>query len=229
MTNFTVKTGTATAVGALLALAIPLAASAHVSINPDSAAAGSYTTITVNVPNESATATTTSVELSLPQETPFSSVRYVPVAGWSAELVRETLAEPVMVGDREITEAVTKVVWTADAGSEIADGQLQQFPLSLGPVPDVGSIVFAADQHYSDGEVVSWDERGADAGHPAPVLYVNDKAPADDHGAATEAAEELASITPDDTIARGLGLGGLVLGLAALLLAISARRKAGTR
>ncbi len=123
-----------------LALSVPLAASAHVTIDDDTADAGSFTLITFKVPNESATATTSSIELTLPSDTPFPYVSYVPVPGWTTELVRTTLPEPVMIGDTEITEAVTQVVWTASPGSEVAAGQLQLFPLSVGFVPDVGSL-----------------------------------------------------------------------------------------
>ena len=231
--NTLAKSATALGAGTLLALAVPLAASAHVTINPSAAEAGSYSVITVKVPNESATASTTKVELSLPTHTPFTSVRYVPVAGWTTELVTEELPEPVTVNDTEITEAITSVVWTADAGSEIADGQLQQFELSLGPVPDVGSVILPTEQTYSDGSVVNWAETEEDAELPAPVLYINDEAPTDHHGGAshsddeattTVTAESSVASSSDDVLARILGLGGLVLGAAALVLAITARR-----
>lgn len=214
--------------GTVLALSAPFAASAHVTIDPAAAQPGSYAIVTVKVPNESSTAKTNRVELTIPIETPFSSVRYVPVAGWEAELVSEELAEPVTVGDREITEAVTSVVWTALPGSEIGAGQLQQFALSLGPVPDTGSIVLAAEQTYTDGEVVSWSGVGEDAEHPAPVLYVND-APVDSHGAAAAVAavetKELASAGSDDVLARMLGIAGLVLGTVGVLIGVTAWRR----
>ena len=216
----------------LLVLAAPLSASAHVSVDPGQAAAGSYAVITVKVPNESETASTSRVELSLPSDTPFTSVRYVPVAGWSAELVRTTLPEPVEVGEATVTEAVTSVVWTADAGSEIAAGELQLFPLSVGPVPDTGSISLLAEQGYTDGSVVSWSEEGEDAEHPAPVLYVNDE-PAEDHhaGAAHDDEAEVTTAAStssdggDDVLARVLGIGGLVVGVVGIVLAVTARRK----
>ena len=216
--------------GVLLVLAAPLSASAHVSVDPGQAAAGSYAVITVKVPNESETASTSRVELTLPTDTPFTSVRYVPVAGWTAELVRTTLPEPVEVGEATVTEAVTSVIWTADAGSEIADGELQLFPLSVGPVPDTGSISLPADQIYTDGSVVSWSEEGEDAEHPAPVLYVND-VPAEDHHAGAahdeDAQATVAESTDggDDVLARVLGIGGLVVGVIGIVLAVTARRK----
>lgn len=225
--------------GLALAVAVPLAASAHIAVDPTQAVAGSYTVITVRVPSESETASTTKVKLSLPTDTPFTSVRYVPVAGWTAELVREKLPEPVTVGESEITEAVTSVIWTADPGSGIGAGQLQFFPLSLGPVPDTGSIILPADQTYSDGSVVSWSETGHDADHPAPVLYIND-APTNDHdsGATTvqsqgsndeaevTAGPETAGAASTDVLARVLGVGGLIVGVVGLVLAFTTRRSA---
>lgn len=227
--------------GAALAIAAPLAASAHVTIDPATAEPGSYATITVKVPNESATATTTRVELGLPEDTPFTSVRYVPVAGWSAELVRETLPEPATVNETEVTEAVTSVVWTAEAGSEIADGQLQLFTVSLGAVPEVGSLALPAIQYYSDGTQVEWTGLEADADKPSPILYVEDEAPSDSHGShaagdddeaadhsvddTTDVAASSSDSGSDDTLARIFGLGGLVLGAAAVVLAITARRR----
>jgi uncharacterized protein YcnI len=232
MNRTTFGVSAAIGAGVLLAVAAPLSASAHVTIDPGQAEAGAYTVVTVKVPNESDTATTNRVELTLPTDTPFTSVRYVPVAGWTAELVRETLPEPVTVGDATVTEAVTSVVWTADAGAEIGAGQLQLFPLSLGPVPDTGSVTFPADQGYTDGSVVSWNETEEDAEHPAPVLYINDAPAAGSHGASHDVAVEPAAATAEtttggeDVLARILGIGGLVVGAVGIVLAVASRRRA---
>ena len=208
------------AVGAalVLALAVPATASAHVTVSPNTATPGSYALVNFKVPNESATAVTTKLEVTLPADTPFSSVSYVPVAGWTTQLIRQTLPAPVTVGKNTITEAVTTIIWTAAPGYEITDGQLQVFPVSLGPVPDVGALLFPAQQTYSDGTVVSWTETGSDAEHPAPVLYVGD-APAASHH------DEPASASGADAVARGLGIGGLVLGAIGVIVAIGARRR----
>lgn len=214
-----------------LALSTPLAASAHVTIDDNTAEAGSFTLITFKVPNESATANTSSISLTLPSDTPFPYVSYVPVPGWTTELVRTTLPEPVTIGDSEITEAVTQVIWTASAGSEVAAGQLQLFPLSVGFVPDVGSLTLPVDQTYTDGTVVSWNESAPDAEHPAPVLYVND-APKGDHqaGAAEPADDNHASSAAEkrqatpDVLARALGVGGLALGAGGLAYGLASRR-----
>ncbi|MCA0218133.1 MAG: YcnI family protein [Actinobacteria bacterium] len=224
---------TALVAGVAIALAAPLAASAHVGIDPNQSDPGTYPLITFKVPTESATATTTKIELTLPQDTPFGFVSYTPVEGWATELVKETLPEPVVTDDGEVTEAVTKVIWTAEPGSELTAEQYGLFPLVLGPVPDTGSVVLAVDQTYSDGTVVSWSETGADAEFPAPVLYVND-VPESDHHAGGGADDEHAEIVVDgdtaaaasgDTLARVLGIGGLVLGAVAVVIALTSHRK----
>ncbi len=227
--------------GAILAFAAPLAASAHVTVDPGTAEAGSYATIEVNVPNESDTTATNKLTVSLPADQPMSYVAYTPVPGWTVELGRETLPEPVEVDGEEITEAVTSVTWTAQPGSELGPGTVQMFPLTLGPVPDVDSLVLPAVQTYTDGEVVAWDQTEADAAKPAPVLYVNETPPADGHsddgdaaGEHSEAEETLdadaASATGDaagaDVLARVLGILGLVVGAAGVVIAVLSRRAA---
>ncbi|MEO7349412.1 MAG: YcnI family protein [Terrimesophilobacter sp.] len=221
-----IRTSVIVAAGAalLLALAATSVAFAHVSVDPDVAPVGSWALINVKVPNESATAVTNKVELSLPTDTPILNVSYVPVAGWTTELVREALPAPVKVGDNTITEAITTVIWTATPGHEISAGQLQVFPLSLGPIPDTGKLVLTAVQTYSDGSVVSWADATEGAKHPAPVIYVND-APVGDHS--DTVTEDNTASASSDTIARGLGIGGLVVGAIGVAVAIAAlRRKA---
>jgi uncharacterized protein YcnI len=228
--------------GAALALAAPLSASAHVRVDPVEAEAGAYTTITFKVPTESATASTTAVTVDLPTDTPFTSVSYQPVPGWSAVVTTAELPTPVTVGDATITEAPVSVTWTADDGVGIEPGQYQQFPLSVGPVPDTGRVLLPAHQGYSDGTVVDWDEEAPASGeepeHPAPMLYITDTPPADGHtaGAPDESADTVGASTADSSggpdsaaassasaavasTALGLGIGGFVLGAAALVVA----------
>lgn len=232
-------TAFALAAGVLLAVAVPLSASAHVAVSPNTAAAGSYALVTFKVPTESATVVTNKLEVDLPKGTPFTSVSYVPVVGWDVDLVTETLPQPVKIGGNELKEAVTKVIWSAQPGHEIKADQLQLFPLSLGAVPDTGKVVFKVLQGYSDGSTVSWTETTEDAAHPAPVLYVNDAPPAA-HGAThdTTTAPMVTStevptptttaVSPNDVVARGLGIGGLVLGAIGAVLGVVAFRRGAT-
>jgi uncharacterized protein YcnI len=230
--NTPVKAAIAIVAGSLLAIAVPIAASAHVTITPYAADPGSFSIITFRVPNESSSATTTKLEVDIPTGTPFASVSYVPVPGWSTDLVSETLPKPVTIDHNQLTAAVTRVVWTADAGSEIRDGQLQQFSLSVGPVPNTGKILLPATQTYSDGTVVRWNESGSNSEHPAPVLYVDSPPVSSTDADAEVTAQMVADATPPasgDPIARGLGIGGLVVGAVGIVLAVIARRPKSRR
>jgi len=215
---------TALGAGLALALAAPTAASAHVSITPNSADPGASENFTFKAVNESETAVTTEVTVSLPTDTPIVSVRYLPTPGWSTSVVETQLPEPVTVGGNEITEAPTSIVFTADAGNEIQPGQFMQWTVSLGPIPETGSLLLPAVQSYSDGTRVDWvstaEEVEADASlKSAPVLYVQDE-PAEDHHAGSASADaadtdEAAVASAPSGAGSGLALG---LSIAALLL-----------
>jgi uncharacterized protein YcnI len=222
---------------ALLLFAAPLAASAHVHVTPDSATPGSYATLTFKVPTESATAGTVKLVVDLPTDTPFTSVSYQPIPGWSASVDTEKLATPVKTDDGTITEAPIRITWTADTGTEVAPGQFQEFTISAGAVPDTGSIVLPTHQYYSDGSVVDWADptpaSGAEPEHPAPTLYVNTPAPSDEEGAKTTQlvtstpAPAPATGAPATAVAIGLGIGGLALGAIALVVAVLALVRRG--
>jgi len=216
----------------LLAIATPLSASAHVSLEVNTATPGTFTTLTFRVPNETADgAATDKLTVTLPGgKSLLDSVSYIPVPGWSTELVRTKLDKPIVDGDHTITEAVTQVVWTAQPGSEYGPGSEGQFRLFVGAIPDVGKLTLPTEQGYSDGSTVSWS--GAiGSEHPAPVLYINDAAPtSDDPDSAPEstvnATPAAAATAQPDVLARVLGGIGVVLGVVALLIAVVGRRPA---
>ena len=228
MKHARLKTAIALGAGTLLALAAPLAASAHVTVTPYTATPGSYALVTFKVPNESGTATTNRVEIDIPSDTAFADVSYVPVSGWKAQLTTTTLSKPIKVEGNEQKEGVTRVVFTADDGVGVTDGQLQLFQLSVGPVPDVGRIYLPTTQGYSDGSVVKWNEKSADAEHPSPVLYVNDQPVVSDDSDAEVTAASQAELAPGagtDVLARGLGIAGLVVGAIGVVIAVAATRR----
>ncbi|TAM68204.1 MAG: DUF1775 domain-containing protein [Microbacteriaceae bacterium] len=241
--NTIIRTVTTLGIASALALAAPLAASAHVHVTPDQAAAGSYAVLTFRVPTESATASTVKLEVDFPTTTPFSTVSYQPITGWQAVVTTVKLATPVKTATATITEAVSKVVWTADAASAIAPGQFQQFSVSAGPVPDTGSVMLPAHQTYSDGTVVDWNQptpaSGSEPQHPAPTLYINDAPPAasDADAVATVSTTPTAAPTnvasgvsgSNDVQSAGVwvGLGGLLLGAIALVVAMLALTRQG--
>lgn len=219
----------ATLATAGLLLAVPVAAQAHVKISPDTAAAGSYATLNFRVPTEKANASTTKVEVDLPTEHPFTYAAYQPVPGWSAKVTTSALPVPVKTEDGTITKAPTKIVWTASKGAAIKPGQFQQFPVSVGVVPDVPPVSFTAIQTYSDGSVVKWDEPTragkAEPEHPAPVLTIGAAADASatlSSAPSVAAAPQTSSDSNDSSSAVWFGVGGLAVAVIALLVALYA-------
>jgi uncharacterized protein YcnI len=217
----------AVAAGALASMVLAAApASAHVTVSSANATAGGYAKLTFRVPNEKDGASTIKIEVNLPADKPIASVSTKPVPGWSVQADKTKLDKPIKNGGAEITEAVTKITWTATADAAIKPGQFQEFDVSAGPLPDTDKLVFKALQTYSDGDIVRWIEEpaadGKEVDHPAPTLKVAAKPRTDQ--AATGTSETAAKTTPvantTDTGARsraGLGLG---LGIAALVLAV---------
>jgi periplasmic copper chaperone A len=214
----------AAAVGGLtLALAGP--AEAHVTVNPGTATPGGYTKVTFRVPNETDNADTTKLEVNLPAGAPVASVSVKPVPGWTAVAEKAKLATPIKAHDAEITEAVSKITWTAAAGAAIKPGQFQEFDVSLGPLPESGQMVFKALQTYSDGTIVRWIDEpttdGTEPEHPAPVLKLVAAA------AAPEAAPAATAAPAETSGGSAYGIAGLGVALAALVLALLAYRRNG--
>lgn len=200
------------------------AASAHVRVGVDDASGGAYSVMTFRVPNESDTAGTTEVAVQLPTDTPITFVSVEPVPGWTAEVVRGDLPEPVTSEEGTVTRAVLSVTWTADEGVQIGPDEFQRFVVVAGPLPAEGTdVVLPTTQTYSDGEVVAWDEPVAEGQEepefPAPS-FTTVAASTGEVGTTTPVADDGATATAEgDTTARWLGAGGLALGVVALLVA----------
>ncbi|MEU0359950.1 YcnI family copper-binding membrane protein [Streptomyces cyaneofuscatus] len=235
------------AASTVLLLAGP--AAAHVSVQPQGEAAkGGYATLNFKVPNERDQASTVKLEVNFPADHPLSSVTPEAVPGWKIDITKGKLDKPLEVHGRKITEAVTKVTWTAD-GSKIAPGYFQQFPVSVGQLPeDADQLVFKAIQTYDNKEVVRWIEEpkgDEEPDSPAPVLKLtaatedhhgggaagdDDKG---DHQAGDQAASaegdkketHAASSSSSDTTARTLGIIGIVIGIAGVAFGVLAGRR----
>ncbi|WP_129841408.1 YcnI family protein [Streptomyces sp. RFCAC02] len=243
-TRLTAGTVVAAAAATVVAITAPTA-SAHVSIDPAEAEQGGYSVIDVKVPNERDNASTVRLELHLDPEHPLTSVMPQPVPGWDVEVETAELDEPVEVHGSEVTEAPSVITWT---GGEIAPGQFQSFPLSVGPLPEgVDRLVFDAIQTYSNDEVVRWIEEPAEEGgtepdNPSPVLTLTpaadasagDEAVTDDaangeaageSGADTQSAADGTDDDASDTMARVLGAAGIVVGLAGVAFGVLAGRR----
>ncbi|MFD3646488.1 YcnI family protein [Streptomyces cyaneofuscatus] len=238
------------AASTVLLLAGP--AAAHVSVQPQGEAAkGGYATLNFKVPNERDQASTVKLEVNFPADHPLSSVTPEAVPGWKIAITKGKLDKPLEVHGRKITEAVTKVTWTAD-GSKIAPGYFQQFPVSVGQLPeDADQLVFKAIQTYDNKEVVRWIEEpkgGEEPDSPAPVLKLT-AATEDHHGGAADPAgddkgdhkaddqaasaegdkgdkkETHAASSSSDTTARTLGIIGILIGIAGVAFGVLAGRR----
>ncbi|MCL2551848.1 MAG: YcnI family protein [Actinomycetia bacterium] len=227
--------------GAVLLSAVP--AFAHVTVQPSTAAKGSYSTVSFKVPNEQDAASTVQVEVNLPADHPIASVSLQPVPGWTAKVTTSKLATPLKTDDGTVDQAVTKIVWS---GGKIEPGQFQQFPVSLGPLPDnADSLVFKALQTYSNGDIVRWIEvpqaGQPEPQNPAPSLTLTAAsatsgtagtpaaAPAGDTSKGGTAPAAASGGSSSDGTARGLGIAGIVIGAAGVAFGVLAgrRRSAG--
>jgi len=212
------RTAAALVVAAGLVLVPAATAHAHVTVSSPDATPGGFGKLVFRVPSESDTANTTAVSIELPAATPFAFVSVGSVPGWTAETVTSPLPEPLEVEGFTLTEAVTRVTWTAVDGG-LAPHEFTEFALSAGPFPSgVDELVFPAAQTYSDGEVVEWAEPVVDGepepGRPAPVLELG---AADGAGAGDGSGS--------DTVARVLAVAGLAVGAAGLAFGVTARRR----
>ncbi|MFC8090729.1 YcnI family protein [Streptomyces sp. NPDC057301] len=238
------------AVGALagtgvLALSVP--AFAHVSVQPEGTAAkGGYAVVDFKVPNERDDASTTKLEVTFPTDHPLASVMPEAIPGWKAEVTKSKLDKPLEMHGKKITEAVSKVTWTAD-GKGVEPGFFQKFPVSVGTLPeDADELVFKAIQTYSNKEVVRWievpQEGQEEPENPAPVLELSaaeeghhgssssDNASAeasdsDDAEAASAKTDAAEPADSSDTTARVLGVVGIVVGALGVAYGVIAGRR----
>ncbi|MFG2010000.1 YcnI family protein [Micromonospora sp. NPDC048868] len=221
---------------AVLGFAAP--ASAHVTVNPQEATQGGYSRFAFRVPNESDTASTTKLEVVLPENAPIGSVSTMPVPGWTVAVEKRKVDPPVEVHGSQLSEVVSKLTWTATGSAAVKPGQFQEFPVSMGPLPQVETMVFKTLQTYSDGNVQRWIEEplpgGEEPENPAPVLTLTAAAPstAPTGTAAPQAAgDDDDDDAGSDDVATGLAVAGLVAGVGGLLLgglAFSRTRRAPT-
>jgi periplasmic copper chaperone A len=213
-------------------------ASAHVTIQPGSVEGGDFSVVSLRVPNERDDAATTKVRILLPVDQPLGSVQTTPVPGWRVRTAERTLDEPLEFFGSELSSVVSEVTWTATGGG-VRPGQFQDFPVSLGQLPESGDLVFTAVQTYSSGEKVAWNEVAVDDSaepeHPAPVLTVTapaapsavDASDTGDAASTTTSSAPAANAQAEDdsssALPVGLSVAALLVALAALGLALKRR------
>lgn len=215
------------AAGAALALAsAPLAASAHVTVTPSGTAAGSSSVLTFAFGHGCEGSPTTALAIDIPES--IMAVAPTLHPNWTIEKITE--------GDR-----IAQVVYTAI--TPVEEGFRDAIELSVRlPEGAAGeTLVFPVLQTCTEGEV-NWNELGeegaAEPEYPAPAILVTAATGAehgspshdpgttghDDPDESDEATDAAATAGSDDVIARVLGIGGIVVGVAGIVLALGARR-----
>jgi len=222
--------------GIALALAAPLAASAHVHVDPESATASGTETLTFSFSHGCDGSPTTALAVDIPDGV--GNATPVVQGGWT--ITRELGADGVP----------TRVVYTPDAPVEDGLKATVSMDVLFTEATADTTLAFPVTQTCAAGET-AWTqiaEEGedphdldapaplvevgavaddADAGHDAGGGHDADAAGADQDADASSDAADAASVTSTDPVARWLAAGGLVAGLAALVIVlVRGRRKA---
>jgi uncharacterized protein len=194
----------AVALGGAVLVTAAAPAWAHVTTYAVSPAHDGFVTMAFRVPNERDDAATVKLEVTFPSRPKVSFASTQPVPGWTASISR-TGAQ------------VTSITWS---GGRIEPGQFQEFPVSMGQLPDdTTALTFKAVQTYDDGEAVRWIESevagGDEPEHPAPVLDLGAGAASHHEDAGTDAGDDdSAPVAAYAVSAAALALSVVALGQA---------------
>ncbi|MGC4932660.1 YcnI family protein [Gordonia sp. DT30] len=214
----------ATLCGLAMLTAAP-AASAHVTVDPGtSPTQGRYGQVRLLVPSEDDNSPTVGVTATIPDGVDLTSVRTLPIPGWTATIDRtETTG----------SQRISRITWQAATPENgLRPSEFGQFTFSGGPWPkNTTSISLPTEQRYGNGTIVSWNEVAAagqpEPEHPAPVVTLAPAA-AGEHGAVDAHGAEEASIDEAATQSDGssssssgwwqaVSVVGVALALAALV------------
>jgi len=215
------------------ALYAPLAASAHVHVDPETAAAGATETITFSFAHGCDGSPTTALAIDIPEGV--ANATPVVQGGWTITRDLGTNGVP------------TRVVYTPDAPVE--DGLKASVAMDVLFAESAAdtALAFPVTQTCTAGET-AWtqiaddDQDPEELDAPAPVVTVgavaDAEAAAGHHGGGSDAVAvavadadddtaAAASADPADPVARWLAAGGLVAGVAALIVVlVRGRRRA---
>jgi uncharacterized protein YcnI len=234
-------------VAAALVLGTALSASAHVSATATSTAANSYTTVTFSVPHGCDGSPTTKLQFHVPE----SVIEVTPTVNpnWTITKATEPYSAPSASAGAEdeaeaAAERVTSVTYTAK--TPLPADERDTFSLSFA-LPDgkAGDTVAMPVTQTCEQGSTEWDQAQkagqAEPEHPAPAVTLTsavtttgdddgdgDAAAAEPTAAATSSAAASTPADPD-LVGRFLGLGGLLLGAVALVVAVASRRRGSAK
>lgn len=211
--------------GAVLALAIPAMASAHVSVSPDALVAGDHGVLTFSFAHGCETSPTTALTITMPEG--LASVAPTMDSDWTIDIER---GEDGLVSAVTYT-AVTPVPNELRGAVSMSVGLDEDTPDTLAfPVVQTcvdGSTEWTEiaeegeDPHSLDAPAPVVEVAAAAAGHGEHADASEDAHSEDDGSGAADASADAAS----DPLAVALGAGGLIAGVAALVVAILAYRR----
>ncbi len=219
-----------TAGTAVMSIAGAGAASAHVTVEADSAVAGSSAVLAFSTAHGCEGSPTTKVTIKVPEG--INSVAPTVNAGWTVTKVTKKLAAPVKDHHgNTLTERVDRVVYTAK--TPLADGYRDVLSMSV-PLPEDSAgkvLAFPVVQTCTEGET-AWVDLPADGQDsdeleaPAPTITVTAADASGHHettagGTADEEGTDQPAVpdavtTDDGGGGLGLGLAGLIAGLAGM-------------
>lgn len=209
--------------GAVLAIAVPGMASAHVSVSPDEIVAGDHGVLTFSFSHGCENSPTTALRITMPEG--LASVAPTMDGDWTIDVER---------GDDGLVSAVTYTALTP-----VPTDLRGAVSMSIGLDEDSpSSLAFPVVQQCVEGatEWTQLAENGEDPhslDSPAPVVTVTEAAAGGhgDHDAtestadAAGAPENAAAPLTADPLPTIFGAGGLVAGIAALVVAVLAYRR----
>ncbi|MFH9065070.1 YcnI family protein [Streptomyces coeruleorubidus] len=196
MTRSLFRVATAFAATVLFSVVGVGAASAHVEVTPEKAPRGGWSKLDFRVPTEK-DAKTVKVKVTFPgeKENPLIFLAAKNKPNWDIQVDKVKLAKPIDFHGHTVTEIVRSITWIAKKGGAYGPDMFDEMTVWGGPLPNVDKIYFDAEQYYSDGEVVKWNQRptaeNPTPDYPAPSLELTAGASAG-KAAAHQAADRAA-------------------------------------
>lgn len=194
------------AAGAVLAVGIPLAASAHVLVDPTDAPAGATTPLTFGFHHGCDDSPTRSLTITIPDGVGNATPVYQ--GGWTIDRT---------LGDNGVPTSIT---FTADTPVDTGIAASVTVDVLFDTAAQGSTIAFPVEQKCVTGST-SWSQIPAegqtrdDLDTPAPSVTVGPAQTGDDDAASAPAGQTA------DPVARWLAGGGLVAGIAALIVAVA--------
>lgn len=162
------------AAGILCATALP--AAAHIVLEYQVANAGSYYKATFKVGHGCGTSPIKQIIVTVPAGV--QGAKPMPKSGWTMDIVREKLAQPVMDHGRTVTEDVARITWTAKTPADYLQNDLyDEFALQAKLPGKAGTLYWPVSQVCESGrtdwvETPKAGQKMSDLKSPAAVLEI---------------------------------------------------------